>query len=109
MTCFHESDARDGTFWTGAPPAHEPCDDILPDGLFTPGTSVYYFFEARDAATDQVTGTFPFVRGLRPVLTTPSDQKFWLQSNVLPALAPDCGGEVAHNMLVINDYTTTGR
>jgi hypothetical protein len=41
MTCFHEASEWDGTYWTGQPPAHEPCDDILPDGLFTAGTNVY--------------------------------------------------------------------
>jgi hypothetical protein len=106
MTCFHESDPRDGTCWTGNCPPIEPCDDILPDGLFTAGTNVYYFFEARDAATGRVTGTFPYARGRRPITTAAHHRDYWLQSNVLPALAPDCGGDYAHRMLVVNDFAT---
>ncbi len=106
MTCFHDADAGNGTHWTGAPPGNEPCDDILPDGLFTPGTTVYYFFEARDAVSSQVLGTFPFGRGRQPITTEPSSKGLWLQSNVLPSLAPDCSGAYAHSMLVVSDYAT---
>jgi hypothetical protein len=106
MTCFHESDPRNGTFWTGAPPATEPCDDILPDGLFTAGTNVYYFFEARNATTNAVIGTFPQGRNGGFVKTTGNFKDLWLQSNTLPKLAPACDGSLANNLLVISDYQT---
>ncbi len=66
MTCFHENDPRNGTIWPPSMPLPiEPCDDILPDNLFTAGTSVYYFFEARNATTGAVIGTFPATGGRR--------------------------------------------
>ncbi len=106
MTCFHESDPRNGTFWTGVPPAVEPCDDILPDGLFTAGTTVYYFLEARLATTGAVTGTFPAARGKAPLKTTATYKDFWLQINNLPTLTAACDGTYANNMLLISDYQT---
>lgn len=106
MTCFHESDPRNGTFWTGAPPAVEPCDDILPDGLFTAGTNVYYFFEGRNATTNAVTGSFPFAKGKAAIKTAPNYKDLWLQVNNLPALTAACDGTYANNMLLIDDYQT---
>jgi hypothetical protein len=106
MTCFHESDPRNGTFWTGAPPAPEPCDDILPDGLFTAGTNVYYFFEARDSNTNAVRGTFPAGRNGLPVKTTGNFKDLWLEANTLPKLNSNCDGTQANNLLVISDYQT---
>jgi hypothetical protein len=108
MTCYHESDPRNGTFWTGAPPAVEPCDDILPDGLFIGGTSVYYFFEARNATTGAVLGTFPEARNGAPIKTTPNYKDFWLESSTLPELASNCDGSLANNMLVVSDYQSAG-
>jgi hypothetical protein len=106
MTCFHEADQRNNTFWTGQPPAVEPCDDILPDGLFTAGTNVYYFFEARSASTNQVVGTFPFGRQKLPIKTTPNCKDLWLQINNLPTLAAACDGSYANNMLLTHDFQT---
>ena len=106
MTCFHESDPRNGTFWTGVPPAVEPCDDILPDGLFTPGTVVHYFFEARDADSGAVHGTFPRRQDSGPIGTAESFASLWLETSVLPELTPACDGTYAHNLLVVNDYAT---
>ncbi len=111
MTCFHEDDPRNGTFWTGAPPAVEPCDDILPDGLFTAGTNVYYFFEARVAAgagAGSVVATFPLARNRGIVRTTANHKDYWLQINNLPELAPACDGTYANSMLIVNDYATGG-
>jgi len=106
MTCFHESDPRNGTFWTAAGPT-ETCDDILPDGLFTAGTNVYYFYEARNSNTNAVIGTFPSGRNGLPTKTTGNFKDLWLQSNVLPRLAAACDGTQANNVLVVSDYQTT--
>ncbi len=106
MTCFHEDDPRNGTFWTGMPPAVEPCDDILPDGLFTPGTVVHYFFELRDASTGRVTGTFPRGPGQRPITSAENFKDLWLESSILPELDPSCDGTYANTLLVVNDFTT---
>jgi hypothetical protein len=107
MTCFHEADANNGTFWTGNPPAVEPCDDILPDGLFTAGTKVEYFFEARNASNGNILGTFPAGKGLRPVGTTENFKTLWLESTVLPELvSPGCT-EFANNFLVVSDFNST--
>jgi hypothetical protein len=106
MTCFHEQDPRNGTFWTGVPPAVEPCDDILPDGLFSPGTVVKYFYEARDAGGGVVAGTFPRRANGAPIGTTENFASLWLETTVLPALTPACNGTYAHNLLVVNDYAT---
>jgi hypothetical protein len=108
MTCFHKDDPHNGTFWTGVPPAFEPCDDILPDGLFTPGTRVQYFFEARDVGTGAVVGTFPMRRDRGPIGTTENFATLWLDTGVLPELDPACNGAYAHNLLVIDDYQTSG-
>jgi hypothetical protein len=107
MTCFHESDPRNGTFWTGAPPAVEPCDDILPDGLFTAGTAVHYFFELQDAATGAVKGTFPTRRDQGPIGTSENFAPLWLESSVLPELEPPCDGTYANNLLVVYDYASS--
>jgi hypothetical protein len=106
MTCFHESDPRNGTFWTAGGPT-ETCDDILPDGLFTAGTNVYYFYEARNANTNAVVGTFPAGRNGLPVRTTANFKDLWLQANTLPKLASNCDGSLANNLLVVSDYQTT--
>ncbi len=111
MTCFHELDPRNGTFWTGAPPAVEPCDDILPDGLFTAGTNVYYFFEARTASgggAGNVLATFPFGKNRSFVRTSANWKDYWLQINNLPELTPACDGTYANSMLIVNDYATGG-
>jgi hypothetical protein len=110
MTCFHESDPRNNTFWTGQEPVPgwAPCDDILPDGLFTAGTNVYYFFEARNAATGAVMGSFPAARNGAAVKTTANYKDLWLQLNTLPKLASNCDGSVANNVLVISDYQSDG-
>ncbi len=106
MTCFHESDPRNGTFWTGTPPGVEPCDDILPDGLFTAGTTVHYFFEARNATSGAVVGTFPAARSKLPIKTTANFKDFWLQINNLPTLTSACDGTYANTMLIVNDFQT---
>jgi hypothetical protein len=106
MTCFEEQDPHNGTFWTGTPPSFEPCDDILPDGLFTPGAVVRYFFEARNASTGAVVGTFPRRRDAGPIGTTENFASLWLDTGVLPELDPACNGTYAHNLLVINDYAS---
>ncbi len=104
MTCFHENDPRNGTIWPpSAPPPVEPCDDILPDNLFIPGTNVYYFFEARNATTGAVVGTFPFGSNGIPISTAPNHKDLWLQVNVLPELNPNCDGTQANGALVVSD------
>jgi hypothetical protein len=103
MTCFHEADARNGTFWTGAPPAVEPCDDILPDGLFTAGSKVDYFFEVRNATNNTLLGTFPSARNGRAIGTGNEWFRFWLEMTNLPAMDPSCNGSQLNNFLVIND------
>ena len=105
MSCFHENDPRNGTIWPpSAPPPVEPCDDILPDNLFTAGTNVYYFFEARNATTGAVTGTFPATGGNAPISSAPQHKALWLQWNVLPRLNSNCDGSQANGLLVVSDY-----
>ena len=111
MTCFHENDPRNGTIWPPSmPPPLEPCDDILPDNLFTAGTNVYYFFEARNASTGTagIIGTFPSGAGGAPISTAPHHKDLWLQMNVLPELDPNCDGTQANGMLIVSDYQTNG-
>jgi len=107
MTCFSEQDPRNGTFWTGTPPPVEPCDDILPDGLFTPGTVIHYFYEVRPWGSGAVIGTFPRRADGGPIGTAANFASLWLETSVLPALDPACNGTYAHNMLVVNDYAST--
>jgi hypothetical protein len=108
MTCFHELEPRNGTCWMGNCPPVEPCDDILPDGLFTAGTTVFYFFEARDAASGAVVGTFPFRSDGGPITTAQVYGSYWLQINNLPALNPICNGTYANDILLIDDFQTAG-
>ncbi len=109
MTCFHENDPRNGTIWPpSAPPPIEPCDDILPDNLFTAGTNVYYFFEARNATTGAVIGTFPAGGGGIPISPAPNHKDLWLQMNVLPRLNANCDGTQANGLLVVSDYQANG-
>ncbi len=108
MTCFHENDPLNGVYWDGAPPSVEPCDDILPDRLFTAGTTVYYFFEAQNAITGSVIGTFPFTQFNAPIMTMPNYRDYWLQINNLPELTPACDGTYANTMLLVNDFQTKG-
>jgi len=107
MTCYHESDPRNGTHWTGVPPPVEPCDDILPDGLFTAGTRVDYFFEIRTPPGGALAGTFPATpRTGQPIGTTENFKDLWLEYTNLPELEPACDGEYANNLLVVSDYQT---
>ncbi len=108
MTCFHENDPRNSTIWPPSmPPPFEPCDDILPDNLFTAGTNVYYFFEARNATTGAVIGTFPAGERWHADRDGRANHKdLWLQMNVLPELNPNCDGTQANGMLIVSDYQT---
>jgi hypothetical protein len=103
MTCYHEADPRDNTFWGGTPPANEPCDDILPDELFFAGTVVHYFFEQRDATSGSVVATFPSGQN-GPIGTAPNYQNLWLEMTSLPEVDGNC--QQIHSMLVVNDYET---
>jgi hypothetical protein len=112
MTCFHPSEANDGTSWGGEMLPVEPCDDILPDGVFVAGTTVDYFFEVRDATTGEVIGTNPNARNAAPIDTTEGYASFWFEFQTLPELvAPSQGGSCdpldpvarANNILVVND------
>jgi len=104
MTCFHESDPRNGTYWSGMPSPTEPGDDILPDGVLTAGTRVQYFFELRDATTSQVVATFPAAMNCTPIGTAECYRFLWLETGVLPELNSSCDGSYAHNTLIINDF-----
>jgi hypothetical protein len=112
MTCFHPSETHDGISWGGEMLPVEPCDDILPDGVFVAGTTVHYFFEVRDATTGEVIGTNPSARNAAPIDTLNSYASFWFEFQTLPELiAPSQGGSCdpldplarANNILVIND------
>jgi hypothetical protein len=111
MTCFHEDEIMNGTSWGGEMTALEPCDDILPDGVFSAGTKVYYFFEVRDETTGDVMGTAPSARRFAPVDTTANYARFWREFEVLPELLPPGQGNCnptnpldrANTMLFIND------
>lgn len=107
MTCYGPGDPYDGTYWTGTPPANEPCDDILPDGLFTAGTVVHYFFEERTGDTGVVIATFPSAQN-GPIGTAANYQSYWLETTSLPELINPGGSgcRQAHSMLVVNDYET---
>jgi hypothetical protein len=115
-TCFHEDEAHNGVSWGGEMSAIEPCDDILPDGVLTSGTSVRYFFELRNEATGEVLGTAPSGRNYTPIDTLASSAPLWLRFDVLPELiAPPAGGcdpndpaDRANPMLVIDDSEDSG-
>jgi hypothetical protein len=107
MSCYHEDSPLEGTNWcTPAPPLVEPCDDILSDCLFTPGTNIYYFFEVRDLNSGDVLGTFPAGRSFAPIGTDPIYATKWLQLNHLPTVTPDCTGEYENNLLLVSSYQT---
>lgn len=104
MTCYHPSDPRNGTHWTGVPPALEPCDDILPDGLFTAGTEVDYFYELRSPPNGALVGTSPPQWNGTPITTDPSFSSLWREMSTLPELDPACDGAYENNLLVVYDF-----
>jgi hypothetical protein len=108
MSCYHEDSPLEGTHWCGMPPSVEPCDDILSDCLYTPGTTVYYFFEVRDAAGVEALGSFPAGRLFAPIGTDPVYATKWLQLNNLPTVTDNCTGEYENNLLVVSSYQSNG-
>jgi hypothetical protein len=108
-TCFHPDEVHDGISWGGEMSAVEPCDDILPDGVFTPGTRVEYFFEVRDEVTGEVIGTGPSGWSFSPIDTTREFAHLWRSFDVLPELLPPPAGgcdpnqarDRAHDLLVV--------
>ncbi|MGD8395683.1 MAG: hypothetical protein PVF43_09425 [Candidatus Eiseniibacteriota bacterium] len=112
MTCFHASDPHDGTSWGGEMIPVEPCDDILPDGVFSAGTRVSYFFELRNTQTGNLIGTAPSGRSYAPIDTTLDYASMWRRFEVLPELvAPAQGGNCdpldpldrVNSVLLVND------
>ena len=86
-----------------APPAVEPCDDILPDGAFKAGARIDYFFEVRDATNGTLLGTTPSARNGIPLRTTEDFKDFWLEWEVLPEPDPLCDGSTYDNNLLVVD------
>ncbi|MGD8396163.1 MAG: hypothetical protein PVF43_11885, partial [Candidatus Eiseniibacteriota bacterium] len=96
MTCFHPSEANNGTSYGGEQTAIEPCDDIIPDGVLTAGTQVFYFFEVRTIQTGQppenwpVIGTSPSGDNSAPLKTSANYAHLWREFEILPEL--EAGG-----------------
>jgi hypothetical protein len=111
MTCFHEDSPLDGTSWAGDLTPLESCDDILPDGVFSAGTEVDYFFELRDATTGEVLGTAPAGRNTSPIDTLEVYASLWYEMRILPELIPPPAGgcnpqaatDRANEFLVVHD------
>ncbi|MGD8395133.1 MAG: FlgD immunoglobulin-like domain containing protein, partial [Candidatus Eiseniibacteriota bacterium] len=102
MTCFHPSDPHDGTSWGGEMSPVEPCDDILPDGVFSPGTRVVYFLEAR-STFGAVLGTSPSFPDGAALDTTATSAAYWLEFETLPELDSQSGCDPTDPDLYVND------
>ncbi|MGD8396739.1 MAG: hypothetical protein PVF43_14815, partial [Candidatus Eiseniibacteriota bacterium] len=112
MTCYHPSEANNGTSWGGEMTGVEPCDDILPDGVFSAGTQVFYFMELRSLVSGDVLGTSPTGANGARVDTAANYAALWREFETLPELvAPAQGGgcdpldpnDRVNDILVISD------